>query len=313
MRDVKFGLHLPNVRGYTDFDHLKDLTLHAEDIGLDSVWTSDHLLYPESYLEYFGSTGMFEALTTLSALATLTKRIILGTSILLPLRHPLMEAAMLSTLDHASKGRLIVGFGVGWYDPEFQALGVPFRERGRVEDEAIELLLALWTKPSVTHEGRFFRLTDVRLEPKPYQQPHPPILIGGTPRYAARRVARFGGGWLPFCPTLEQFAAGIEKIREACEAADRSFDDLVFAVDLWSSIHRDRGTARERAEFLVRYFGKPLDRIEQSCAIGSPDEVVERLREYVDLGARHIVLGFPPAGRETEHMDLLAEEVIGQL
>jgi alkanesulfonate monooxygenase SsuD/methylene tetrahydromethanopterin reductase-like flavin-dependent oxidoreductase (luciferase family) len=182
-----------------------------------------------------------------------------------------------------------------------------------VEDETIEILLDLWTRQSVTYEGTFFKLTDVEMYPKPYRKPHPPILIGGTAKYATRRVVKFGGGWLPFCPTVEDFGAGVNDIKRVYREADKDFDKLVMAVDLWGSIHREGGTARKRAEFLVRYFSQPLDRIEEKCAIGSPDEAADRLRMYVELGASHIILGFPPAGREKEHMDLLVDEVIDRI
>jgi len=162
-----------------------------EELGYDSVWTSEHIFF------YFPTS---DALTTLAAAAALTSRIRLGTAVLLlPLRPAALAAKEITSVDVISGGRLTLGIGVGGeYPKEFQAVGVPVKERGPRTDEAIQLLRKLWTEDNVSFDGRFTVLDGVTLQPKPAQPGGPPLWIAGRSQAAIRRAGRLGDGYLPY-------------------------------------------------------------------------------------------------------------------
>ena len=138
MSKLQFGFQFPNVVGYFSFEHLRKVAETGEELGYDSIWTSDHVLPVEAF-QKSGRPGIYESVTTLAYLTGVTKKIRIGSSVLLPLRHPLLLATMLNTIDHASSGRLNVGFGVGWYKSEFANMGIPFSKRGKVADEQLKI------------------------------------------------------------------------------------------------------------------------------------------------------------------------------
>jgi len=302
MVEVRFGIHLPS-GGFRKqaFSRLRDLVVEAEGLGFASVWVPDHLIYPEA----LGPPNIYEPLVSLAALSSVTQRILLGTAVLLPLRHPLAVANMVSTLDHASGGRVMLGMGVGWFRPEFDACGVPFNRRGRVQEETIRLLKALWTKPTVDFEGKYFKLRGAYVNPKPIQKPHPPIWLGGAASQTFHRLVRLGDGWIPWCPSLEAFGEGVKTIRRFAEDLGRDFSKLQLAPDILTCIKPTYASAREEA---LR-----LGMDEGTSIIGDPSRVAERVKQYVSLGATHIILGFRPPGRELEAIRLVAEEVFPRL
>ena len=177
----RFGLLLPNDgHPVVSFDHLRVLTREAETLDFDSVWVADHFLAPPGLGAAFGTKGIFEATLVLSALSSITERVTLGTLVLLfPMRHPIHLAGLISTLDHASRGRLIVGFGAGGYRPEFDATGVPYEKRGSMLNEEIEILKRLFTEGEVTYAGKHYRFESVAFDPKPYTPGGPPLISGG--------------------------------------------------------------------------------------------------------------------------------------
>lgn len=162
----------------------------ADMLGFGAVWLSEHHFTDEGYLP--------GVMPMLGAIATRTTRMRLGTSVLLaPLYHPLRLAEEAAVVDALSGGRLDLGIAPGYRLAEFEAMGVPKSERGTRTDEIIELLIAAWTTPRVTYQGRHFHFDDVAVTPKPVQQPHPPLWIGGSTPAAARRAARFGANFMP--------------------------------------------------------------------------------------------------------------------
>jgi len=172
-----------------------------EQLGFDSVWSGEHLLY-------HGPT--LDALIVLAAYAARTERLKVGSSVLLlPLRPPALVAKAAATLDVLSGGRLILGVGVGGeYPPEFEAVGIPLAERGARADEALAILKLLWSGDPASFEGRFYRLPEVRLNPPPAQPGGPPIWVGGRSWAARRRAARLGDGWFPYLVDPEQYRRG---------------------------------------------------------------------------------------------------------
>ncbi len=208
----------------------------AESVGYASLWASEHVVFFEDYSPSYPysdsgrppmstETGIMEPLNFLSFVAAKTKRIRLGTGVLLlPQRNPVYTAKQVSTLDILSGGRLDLGIGVGWLREEMQAVDVPFEERGARCDEYIEILRRLWTDRMAEFSGRFYELPACAQQPHPVQKPHPPILIGGTSKPAIRRAARLGDGWVAINLSPAQAADHMKRLRELRQQAGLSMD-----------------------------------------------------------------------------------------
>jgi len=308
---VSFGVHLPNGgEARLPFDALREVAVEAERHGFRSIWVSDHLVYPEDLATPPGPPSIYEPLTTLSALSQATKTVTLGTSVLLPLRHPVAVANMLATLDHASNGRLQVGMGVGWYEREFNACSIPFRRRWLAEEETITALKALWTQERASFGGRLFAFKDVWVNPKPLQRPHPPILLGGAAPRTFERVARLADGWMPWCPTVEAVEKGVAEVKRHLRERGRGVGGVRFYADFMASIRRTRAKAEEGVKSQVPSLGETLSEAESRMIAGDPETCVKRIKRYAELGVSHIILGFAPLGEELEQIGILAEEVM---
>jgi len=297
MSRIRLGIHLPN-GGFENFSfsYIRDLAIEAEKLGYDSIWVSDHTIWPEK----LGPQNIFEPLTTLAALSSVTNQVALGISVLLPLRHPLLLANMLSTIDNAANGRLILGMGVGWFKPEFDNTSVPFNRRGEIQEEEIRLLRLLWSKPSVSFEGNHFRLKNVVVSPKPVQKPCPKILLGGRTEKTFERIVKHGDGWLAWTPSIDTFSAGVRKIKSMAEAAAKP--RMTFAADFMTSVNRN--SAEADVEAVKHGLGKDTN------IIGNPEECAERIDQYAKQGADLVVLGFVPLGKEVESMRITAKEIM---
>lgn len=209
---MKFGIAVPNFGAFAARAEINDLAVLAEELLYDSLWVSDHVVIPASH-KVFGDT-FFDPLVTLACIAGLTKRIELGTSvIILPYRNPLVLAKMVSTLDALSRGRVILGIGSGWLEEEFRALGVPFGERGKITDEYIEVMKELWTSDNPEYSGEYSRFSDIKFLPKPERKPHPPVWVGGESERAIERAVRYGDGWHPVGLTPEAFREKAEYLK----------------------------------------------------------------------------------------------------
>jgi probable F420-dependent oxidoreductase len=223
---MRVGVHVPVFGPLANADNILAVARRAEALGFDSVWSSDHVIMParvESRYPY-SATGQFlvppdstwfDPLIALAAVASVTARVRLGTSVVIvPYRNPIVLAKMVSSLDCLCHGRLILGCGAGWLKEEFDALGVPHRERGGRMDEALDIMRILWRDGAGTFNGRFYRFTDMHLNPKPVQRPGPPCWIGGSSDAALRRVLRRGDGWHPTRVTPEGFRARLAVLRD---------------------------------------------------------------------------------------------------
>lgn len=265
-------------------------------LGYESMWFAHSIVRDVAGLD---------TLEMMAAVAAVTEKVKLGTNVLqVPLYHPVVLARMLLTIDHLSRGRLILGAGVGWIPKEFGNTGVPFKERGGRTEEALAILKRLWTEEEVTFEGKYYSIREVRLAPKPVQQPHPKILIGGgykgdqrgAPDAAARggwnekvisRIARYGDGWLPGGdPPGPVLAEGVERIEAAAREMGRTIKDGEFEVTVAGgmvNVNQDRGKALEEArEFYESRVGRGFYQIQGNPsfeswlhrgAIGAPEEV----------------------------------------
>jgi probable F420-dependent oxidoreductase len=248
---MKYGLHLAGGALVCGRKELKEVAAAAEDLGFDSILIGDHIINakqidsPWPYTEYYGSTDpkqlpfsiytdvpWLDPFDTLAFLAAATEKPRLGLSVLIvPYRNPYDVARRIATLDVLSGGRIILGAGVGWMEEEFRLLGIPFKERAQRTREYIAVMKAVWTQENPRFDGQFIKLDrDVNMLPRPLQQPHPPIWVGGESMPALRRVVEFGDGWHIALLTLEQISSLYERLRVAMDNAKRDFSKLEFTA-----------------------------------------------------------------------------------
>ena len=238
--ELSVGVRNFAARPPADWRHVLDQARAADEAGVDRVFVADHLVFGPDLSAYAdpasgGVTGgvqptgpdghWLEPLAALSAMAAVTSRVKLATNVLVaPLRPPVLLAKMASTVDALSHGRLELGVGVGWQEAEYRAVGVPFTERGRVLDETLRVCRALWTQDEVTYAGRDFALEAVHMMPKPVSPEGVPIWLGGRAIPAtARRLARYGTGWIPWGVTPATLAGALKRMRSLVEEHGRDF------------------------------------------------------------------------------------------
>lgn len=196
----------------------------ADAWGYDMIAVPEHIVIPTEHVELSGP-HYFQSTTAQAYFAGATERIMLNSCVtVLPLHQPIVLAKALATADWLSGGRMMVTFGVGWLQREFELLGVPFTERGRIADEYLAAIIELWTSESPRFDGRYVSFSDVAFEPKPVRKPHPPIWIGGDADAALRRAAKFGSGWWSFLTPPEKIAERVDFIKSQPEYDGRAFD-----------------------------------------------------------------------------------------
>jgi probable F420-dependent oxidoreductase len=222
---MKIGLFGINFGLCGDVDAMVRVARHAEASELESLWTGEHVVLPDPQVPPSPAaprTPMLDPSVALGHLAAVTTRVKLATGIIiLPQRNPVELAKELASVDVVSKGRLIFGLGAGYLEPEFRALGANYPARGAVTDEAIDVLRALWTQEKPSFAGHYFSFSGIDAHPRPVQRPHPPIVIGGMSKPAARRAAERGDGWYGFFTNPELTARSLGWIREATAAGRR--------------------------------------------------------------------------------------------
>jgi probable F420-dependent oxidoreductase len=224
---MRVGIHLPHIGRKAGPEAIRRAAIQAEELGFADVWTSEHIIIPRG-APYPPSAIFYDPVLTLTWAAAFTKRVGLGTSVLvLPMRHPLPLAKELATLQNLSEGRLILGAGVGWMEAEFAALGAPFRERGRRMDEGIAMMRAVWNEDPVSFLARHIPavIEDMRMLPQPVKPI--PIWIGGSSEAALSRAARLDG-WHGSRFSPEEAAPIVRRLREKRPESE-------FAISLRSS------------------------------------------------------------------------------
>lgn len=196
----------------------------ADEMGYDMIAVPEHFIIPNEHVELSGP-HYFQSTIAQAHFAGATERIRLNSCItVLPLQNPIVLAKALATADWLSNGRMMVTFGVGWLEREFEILGVPFKERGRIADEYLAAIVELWTSDSPHFEGKYVSFSDVAFEPKPVQKPHLPIYIGGDADAALRRAAKFASGWWSFLTPPDKIAERLDFIKSQPEYDGRPFD-----------------------------------------------------------------------------------------
>ena len=232
---MQLGIHLPHIGRKAGPDTIRRAAMQAEQLGLADVWVSEHIIVPKD-ATYPPSPSFYDPVLTLTWAAAFTRRVRLGTSVLvLPMRHPLPLAKELATLQNLSQGRLILGAGVGWMEAEFAALGAPFHERGRRMDEGIALMRTVWTDDPISFPTRWIPATvkEMRMQPRPVAPI--PIWIGGSSEPALRRALRLDG-WHGSRLAPDAAPAMVQRLR-----ATRP--DPAFTISLrvrWDGAQQDR-------------------------------------------------------------------------
>jgi probable F420-dependent oxidoreductase len=310
---VDFGLAIKNFVGPTetvDIDALYAYAQRAEALGFESLWAWDHVI-----LGVEPSFPILDAVGTLTAIAARTTKIKLGTGVLvLPLRNPTVAAKSLGTLDVISRGRLILGVAAGWYAREFDAVGVPFKQRGRLFERNFEILTKLWTQDRVTLQADEFNLREAVMVPKTAQRPRPPILIGGYVDAVLKRVATRADGWLTYFYTPESYQKGWEKILGFAREAGRDPRTLTGTNQLAILVGESRAETEEpmrtwlQTEWDVAAWSEST--IEHAIR-GSVDECVEQLRAHVASGVHRLIL--IPYRYQPEQVEIIAKEILPRL
>jgi probable F420-dependent oxidoreductase len=329
---MRFGLSLPHYgfslpSGTISFDDAAGWAIRAEELGFDSVWISDHFFY--SFARYGADPApiaSLEPLTTLAAIAALTDRVRLGTLVLCASFRPApILAKTAATIDRLSDGRLDLGLGAGWLRDEFDAFGYRFGsvgERYAILEEIVEVLRALFESGPVTYEGPSVRLRDAVLQPHPERRPA--LWLGGKggPRLL-RLAAKRADGWnVVWRMSPVDYAAKVDDVHRACEEVGRDPATFRRSVGLYSLIGQDGAAARaafERARIVApgdAMAGDDLASWRADTLSGTPDEILERVAAFEDLGVEELIVApwiLPFAIHEPEQVELFAERVIRPL
>jgi probable F420-dependent oxidoreductase len=270
--------------GVTGADQTR-MVKRADELGYDMISTPEHFIIPNDHLELSGP-HYFHAAAAQAYFAGATQRILINSSVaILPLQHPIVTAKALATIDWLSSGRTIATFGVGWLEKEFEILGVPFRERGRMADEYLAAMIELWTSDTPFFEGKYVSFRDVAFEPKPVQKPHLPIWIGGDSDAALKRAARFGSGWWPFLTPVKDIAGRIEFIKSQPDFRGVHFE-IMYGLQ----------TSRVGEGHVVRK--GPAD-----LAPMSAQEIVDGLNRLRELGVTMSSVPIPPMKNADAYLD----------
>ena len=267
---------------------------YLEESGVDSMWQSDRLVSTDSYLE---------SLTALATLASCTEKIKFGmNAIVVPLRDPLILAKQCATVDYLSNGRLLPMFGVGYPNAaEWSAIGKSSDHRGSIANEMFQLMERLWTEESIDFDGKYFQYKNASIAPRPVQQPIP-LWIGGSSKAAAKRTARLGSGWIGGAASPADVANSIAMIKEELVNVGRTIDEDHYGASIAFRIGSTDDDAVKNSPLLQRTgIGDEIDLNPLFC-IGDSAKLVQRLREYVAVGASKFVL-FPVSSGDADTFD----------
>jgi probable F420-dependent oxidoreductase len=300
---MKIGVAVPNIGPVATPEAVKLVAQRAEALGYHSLWTVERLLWPVSPKLPYPVTPdgslpeeykyTLDPLDTLTFAAAHTSTIKLGTSVLdMPYYNPVMLARRLSTIDILSKGRLIVGLGLGWSPDEMEATGADMKVRGARADEFIQVLKTIWTTDPAEYHGKFFSLPKSYINAKPVQKPHPPIFIAAFAPAALKRVATVADGWNPTGLPVEAMAQMFGAIRQMAQAAGRDPAELHMIVR-GNIVLREKPVEKDRAIFM-----------------GSADQIREDIAACEKIGAEEVFLelGFTRGGQELSNWEKMLEE-----
>jgi probable F420-dependent oxidoreductase len=299
---IKLGFALPQafLDGRSDRDLTVRIARRAEEMGFDDVWSIDQLT---------GRIPIFESMTLLSYIAAVTSRVRLGTAVIVTNhRNPVVFAKEVASLDHLSDGRLTLGIGLGATTRTYPVFGLPEEHRVGRFLEGLRVMKALWTEERVSLEGRFQQLRNVPMEPKPVQQPHPPLWFGAHTPAAMQRAVRHGDAWMCAGSTPRDDVVGeIERMQATLADAGRDIAGFPLSKRLYFAIDNDEERARQRLrEWIGTYYGNP-DSADLWCVYGSLEKCAEFIGRLREAGLTHVM--FNPVFDYEEHLELVASDL----
>jgi probable F420-dependent oxidoreductase len=332
---VQFGVRVPNSGPLATVENIVRAAQAAEQLGFDSLWVHDHVAWSTEMHRHHISSGaaealaddqtpdFYESLTTLGYLSARTSTIQLGVACMVtPCRNPIYAAKQLSTLDHLSGGRLLVGVGLGSKatreSSEFDVFGVSTKTRAPVTDEYLQAMRAIWTQPLATYTGKYVSFDKAEIFPKPKQRTLP-LWVGGWTDHAAVRAGRYGEGWIPGWLSPTEMARGRDVLVDAAAEAGRDGSQITIAVEKSATIARTRDEGIERALPTVRAsrnsYERDVDDVQFALdrhIFGSVDDVKQRVEEFVEAGVQHFELKliYGSMGELLGQMELWAEEIL---
>lgn len=335
VQKVTFGIRVPNSGPLASPASIVRVAKESESLGFHSVWVHDHVTWTAEIHRTHISSGseealtanedpdFYEAVTTLSYLAAVVHSVRIGIACLvIPCRNPLYAAKQIASLDVLSGGRLELGVGIGSpatiKSREYEVLGANRSLRGKICDDYIKAMKAVWTSSPSSYEGRFITFRDAEIFPKPRQTPHPPIWVGGWTEAAMKRSAMFGDSWLPAWLTPADIATRHQKVKEMANQLGRDGDAVHLGIEVYASIDEDPFRAKKGALGTFRASrgtyerDMTLEELESVSLIGSPAEIREKVQAYTEAGVSHFEIKFiyPTIDRLLEMMRLFSAEVL---
>ena len=275
---MKLGFALPHIGPIATGDNIRRASLEAEDLGYHSLWTNERVLLPLKQKSPYPVTAdgilnreyhtVYEHLTVLTFASAVTSRIRLGVSVInIPFYNPVMLGRRVATMDQLSDGRVTLGVGLSWSEDECEVNNVPFKERGRIGEEAIEALKAVWGPNPVEYHGKYFDIPPSIIGPKPVQKPHPPLLMGAFVPKALDRAGRLADGFTGCCAPVEALISMMNTVKEAALARGRDADSLQFVM-----------------RCLVTRTDQPVEEEGRSVTVGSWDQIRSDVRRMAEAG-----------------------------
>ena len=303
MADIKIGLMYSDLM---DFVGPAEFGAQCETWGYESFWVADHALKTR-----------LDPLTTLSAVAQATNRLRVGSAVMvLPYRGPYVTAKAAVTVDVLSKGRLMLGLGIGDLFHEFEALEIDRKVRGRLSDERLEIIRRLFTEEHVSFSGEFHQFEDVTLLPRAVQVPHIPIWLGGhwDQGFApgvVKRTGRFADGFIPTYTPVEGYQSAQQAITAHAEAKGREAGCVEWGVMLWSYIGDDKDGRRKGIAAMQQRMGLSEIDLAQGTCIGSPAQCIQSIEDYAQIGITQFLLSvISPPQEMAGQYERLSREVL---
>ena len=320
---MEIGVLLPHFGEFADAETLIEGSRKVEELGYDSVWVRDHILWTPHEMEGPNRT-FIEPLMTLAAIAAVTKRVKLGMAVLIPIRWPLKVAQNLAALSVLSNGRVIGGYGLGNNPAEFDAAGLSREDREEIFAETIEIMRAVWTSDNVSYDGKVFSFEGVTLDPKPVAPI--PLMYGGTTQASIRRALKHTDGWMPGRIPLATLDARLEYLAQRGGEAGK---DLIVGVVPIVKVHRHREEARANIDVAAlatssagaKFWVPPasgsfstLEDLEGLVVAGTPQDCKTELAKFAERGVDHVVLDLRlDFARYLEQLEMLAEAGLEEL
>jgi len=286
---MKVGMFLPQVGEYATKENILYIAKESEKEGIDSVWVLDRLLWPLNPQTPYAATpdgtlpvefqNVLDPLTTLTYVAGVTKQILLGTSIIdMFFQNPVVLAKRFATLDILSEGRTIAGLGIGWSKDEYEVSGVPYKDKATRADEFLQVLKKIWTDEVVEFKGQFYNIPASKIGPKPLQEPHPPILLGGFSPKTFSRILNYANGWIGvagFGP-LEQLEQVINSLKENARKIDKDPSNIGIYLGSYPNVLESPVSSNE----------------ERSPMTGTIDQIGSDIEQIKTMGTNHIFFGY---------------------